>query len=382
MDENWFKKKSFWSRWRNAYLKDTNFKNFWKKANKEKLDQDLINLIDYYVSSKSFEFSSRLWSILNIRHLNQIITHGIENFATTVAMSYFTYITYDDEKVQNMLDYIKENKIASSEYSYELYKKQLNIDFTHSVNHNIVLNLLYAYVKHSGYSHYFKKLEKNNFLMEKVPNISFNNMVLTQDKLNSILEFNNIKKVIDNIKATSLNILEIGAGSGRTTETIISLLEEDKKIKYVIVDIAPALYINFLRMKNNYPNKKIVLALNCDSEESLKKIYHENDIILILPHQLNYFKNKEFDIAIAIDCLHEMDKKIIKFYMEAIHRISNYLYYKVLDKTYVPYALHNFLSAKSKKDYQIKDSWKLILNKKSTFPSNYSEFGYKIIEND
>ena len=52
-------------------------------------------------------------------------------------------------------------------------------------------------------------------------------------------------------------ILEIGAGSGRTTETIISLLDQDKKIKYVIVDIPPAIYINFLRMKNNYPNKKL-----------------------------------------------------------------------------------------------------------------------------
>jgi len=379
MDENWFKKKSFWSRWRNAYLKDTNFKKFWKKANKEKLDKDLVNLINYYISSKSFEFSSRFWNILNIRHLNQIIQFGIENFATTVAMSYFTYITYDDEKVQNILDYISKKKIDSSEYSHKLFKKQNNIDFTHSVNHNIILNLLYTYVKHNGYDHYFKLLGKNNFLIEKVPNIDFDKMLLTQDKLNSIIEFINIKKILNNIKSSSLNILEIGAGSGRTTETIISLLEEDKKIKYVIVDIPPALYINFLRMKNNYPNKKIILALNCDSEESLKKVYDENDIILILPHQLNYFMNKDFDITIAIDCLHEMDKKIIKFYMDTVHRISNHLYYKVGNKTHVPYAFNNFLSAKDKKGYQIKNSWKLILDEKSTFPSNYSEFGYKII---
>ena len=61
--------------------------------------------------------------------------------------------------------------------------------------------------------------------------------------------------------------------------------------------------------------------------------------ILILPHHLNFFKIKNFDISIAIDCLHEMDKK----------------------------------------SYQIRGSWKLILNEKSTFLSNYSEFGYKII---
>ena len=117
-------------------------------------------------------------------------------------------------------------------------------------------------------------------------------MILTQDKLNSILEFINIKKILSTINSQSLNFLEIGAGSGRTTETIISLLNENTKIKYVIVDIPPAIYINYLRMKNNYSNKKIVLALNIDSEDTLKKMYYESDIVFILPHQLNYFKKK------------------------------------------------------------------------------------------
>ena len=44
MDENWFVKKSFWSKLRNAYLKDANFKKFWKKINKEKFDKDLQEL--------------------------------------------------------------------------------------------------------------------------------------------------------------------------------------------------------------------------------------------------------------------------------------------------------------------------------------------------
>ena len=379
MDENWFVKKTFWSKFRNAYLKDANFKKFWRKTNKDKFDKDLVDLVNYYISSKSFEFSSRFWNILNIAHLNQIKQFGIENFASTVAMHYFTTIAYDDKKIQNILNYIVNTNINPSEYSNELFKRQINIDFTHSVNHNIILNLLYTYIKHNNYNHYIKRLEKNNFLIDKVPNIKIDNLLLTQDKLNSILEFINIKKILDNIESSSFNILEIGAGSGRTTETIISLLEQDKKIKYVIVDIPPAIYINFLRMKNNYPNKKIALALNIDSQESLREMYDENDIILILPHQLNYFLNKDFDITIAIDCLHEMDKKIIKFYMDTVHRISGHLYYKVWNKTHVPYAFNNFLSAKDKKGYQIKSSWKLILDEKSTFPYNYSELGYKII---
>ena len=139
-------------------------------------------------------------------------------------MSYFTFIVYDDKKIEKLIEFIKLNNINSRDYSYQIYKKQINIDLTHSINHNVLLNLLYAYVKHTKLDRYLPILEKNNFLIDKVPNIEINNNLLTQDKLNSIIEFENIEKFLRTIKSSNLNILEIGAGSGRTTETLISLL--------------------------------------------------------------------------------------------------------------------------------------------------------------
>ena len=65
MDENWFVNKSLWSRFKNAYLKDSNFKKFWKKISKENFDNGLINLINGYVNSKSYDFSSKFWNILS-----------------------------------------------------------------------------------------------------------------------------------------------------------------------------------------------------------------------------------------------------------------------------------------------------------------------------
>ena len=57
MDENWFINKSLWSRFKNAYLKDSDLKKFWKKISKENFDNDLINLINSYVNSKVMIFS-------------------------------------------------------------------------------------------------------------------------------------------------------------------------------------------------------------------------------------------------------------------------------------------------------------------------------------
>ena len=378
MDENWFINKSLWSRFKNAYLKDSDLKKFWKKISKENFDNDLINLINSYVNSKSYDFSSKFWNILNIRHINQIKDLGIENFATTVAMSYFTFIVYDDKKIEKLIEFIKINNINSRDHSYHIYKKQINIDLTHSINHNVLLNLLYAYVKHTKLDRYLPILEKNNFLIDKVPNIEINNNLLTQDKLNSIIEFENIEKFLRTIKSSNLNILEIGAGSGRTTETLISLLSEGKQIKYVIVDIPPALYINYLRMKNNYKNKNIHVCYDINNENDFKKVFEDNDIILMLPHHLDYLKSKIFDITIAIDCLHEMDKKIIKYYMDKIDIISKNLYFKVWNETYLAYSFNNHLKAKDRKSYFIKNKWELISQENCIFPSNYIETIYKI----
>ena len=45
-------------------LKDSDLKKFWKKISKEKIDNDLIKLINSYVNSKSSDFSSKFWNIL------------------------------------------------------------------------------------------------------------------------------------------------------------------------------------------------------------------------------------------------------------------------------------------------------------------------------
>ena len=120
------------------------------------------------------------------------------------------------------------------------------------------------------------------------------------------------------------------------------------------------------------------LCSDFKDEDDFEKIFNDNDIILMLPHYLNFFKTKVFDITIAIDCLHEMDKKIIKYYMDKIDIVSRSLYFKVWNETYLAYSFNNHLKAKDKKSYFIKDNWELISQESCIFPANYIETVYKI----
>ena len=53
------KKKSFWSTFKNAYLRQKNLKTFWSKLDKANLSEELIETFNLYLNSESYNWSSK-----------------------------------------------------------------------------------------------------------------------------------------------------------------------------------------------------------------------------------------------------------------------------------------------------------------------------------
>ena len=68
---DWYLKKGFLSKIKDAYIKRFNIKKFWKNLKLDKIDNDLKNLVDYYLESDSLKLSSRFWNKLNMLNLGQ-----------------------------------------------------------------------------------------------------------------------------------------------------------------------------------------------------------------------------------------------------------------------------------------------------------------------
>ena len=303
--KEWYLKKGILSKIKDAYIKSFNIKKFWKNLKINKIDSELKKLVDYYIYSDSLKFSSKYWNKLNIGHLNQINELGIEKFHTSVSNNYFSWRSFNDEFIKGLFNFNKDNKLNNISSEFLLIKHD-GLSITQSINYNFISILLYQYLTKNNQQKKLEILEKNNFMIDNCPRLKINQLTITQDKLHSLIELNQIKKIIKN-ENLKLNFLEIGAGSGRTTETIIRL---DKRVKkYVVADFPPALYINFLRIKYSFKNLKIKMCINIESSNDFKKLIDDNDVLFILPHQLKYFGNSFFDITLAIDCLHEMEKK-------------------------------------------------------------------------
>ena len=206
------------------------------------------------------------------------------------------------------------------------------------------------------------------------PYLDIDNKKIVQDDLNSLLEYEEIEKLLNLLKVKNNKFLEIGAGSGRTAKTILSI---KNNIKYVIADIPPAINISYENLKKIFPRKKISFAFEINDKKNLQNELEKNDVLFIFPHQIKLFKEKTFDIVLAIDCLHEMEKKIIKIYMSIFQQISNMIYFKVWEHSGLNYSFYEEHSVHNKNDYSINSNWKELLNKRCIYPSKYFELGYQ-----
>ena len=336
----------------NYYFSDIyDLKSFWKKnRNHKKIPNDLKKIFDAFLESNSYEYCSNYWKYLNIKNLKQIMYEGgVSNYANSIALNYFTFLDTPLDMQRKILKSIS-NKTINIKGNIFRQNKHLGLKKTDHLNRLILK--LYILILDLNLKSKLSKLSDRGFLDFNDHFLTINSKKVTTDKLVSLLDYKKIDKNLNLMKMK--RVLEIGAGSGRFSQTFLTFKNDTK---YIICDIPPAIYISYYRLKKVFKSKKIKLCFNCDNEKSLEKLIKENDILFIFPHQIKFFKKKSINLAIAIDCIHEMDKKTIKYYFDNINNFSECVYFSVWKKTRVPLSsglrlTSNHLNSSSKADYR------------------------------
>ncbi len=348
-----------------------NLKKYWLNAEKKNFDEILKRSMEKFICSKDYQKTSNNHKFAIIRNLKQIELHG--NKESTDDFQFNNPNFHSDFTDSTISEIVKDN-YENKENFKDLFKVYSSIKIENSLKLNLINNILYNKIKDREIFKKIHNLSDETFV--GTGNI-FNyqkNIKITQEKLRTLIEFENILPLI---RENNFKILEIGSGNGRTCDCIIS--NTDKISKYILVDIPPALPFAFKRLKKSLKNKKIFFGIDLKSDEQLEKKIEENDILLIFPNQLKFMKKKFFDLLIAIDCLHEMKKTTIREYMEIAEYTSKKIYFKVHENTQVPFSFDK-LSIHNENDYSINSRWKKIFKKKSLFPSNDYENAYETIK--
>lgn len=342
------------------------FLHWWDLYKSEqKLDPVLILMVDDLISTPNFHKYSNYWNYLAISHIKLINEKGIENFKQTIERHHY----WGEGSMEfKLLDPIINNNISISYDKKELNKKHDLCSEVESKEFNKSNLILINYLIENNLGKYLEKIQE--FPFGNPITFNFQNKKYSFPLLNSILEIDILNNSIDLIKYKSL--LEIGAGSGRLCSAFMQI---NQNLKYTIVDIPPALYIAQSNIKNNFKTKKIFTYRNFKNFEQIKKEFISSDIRFLSPEQLKLIPDKFFDLGIAIDCLHELNKKQVEQYFNNFNRLTKFFYFKCQNNQW---AIFEKEKAYNYDNYPVKKNWDKIIHEKCYIPNGYFHALYEI----
>lgn len=330
---------------------DPNDKNWKVFLADPRLDPKLREMLLSF-ASKNKEFSpSEYWEYLMVKNINQLIENGFENLKQKVALDYFTWaFGKKDPRLKYFNNILSKPTINRLRKDSQKYPQQPFFTAEQANYFNFITLLFWEYLKMQGLDKLLNKVSEP--AVGNPPSIKINHKLFSQDLANSILEYQAILEGVGDFNQIK-TIIEIGAGYGRTAFTILSL---KPKIKYLIVDIPPALYIAQRYLTQVFPKKRIFRFREFDNFSQVKKEFISSEIAFFMPFQLKILPDKIAQMCLAINCLHEMLPQQIKLYFKEFNRLADNLYFKCWKKTIIPYDLIML----EEKSYPVFKHWRQI----------------------
>ena len=101
------KTKSLWSTFKNAYLRNRNLKSFWNNLDKKNIPADFVIVMNLFINSKSYNWTSKFWRHLAINHLTLISSQNYTNFENIILKEYFTFTFFNESMVEEPSEKVK-----------------------------------------------------------------------------------------------------------------------------------------------------------------------------------------------------------------------------------------------------------------------------------
>jgi len=314
------------------------------------------------LSTPEFEFSSGFWNKLSKEHIEKLVENGFDYYQQTIARrAYWAEKFLDAAQLQTLI-------AECSSFNLKVPIEQVFKQYPYcppkdSIQYHIMDLLLLKFVIDNGLFDLLRKIVSNTSLVGSPIHIQYDGINITQEDLNTTLEIATLMKRFTDFAEVN-HVLEVGAGSGRTAK---GLLRIKPGIKYIIVDIPPALFISQENLIREFSDLKAKRFDGGTNSKSLSDVINKFDLIFLMPDQVKFLPEQSVDLFIAIDCLHEMTPKMINRYFEVADHISKNIYFKCwnVQRATTSSRLLGF------NDYPVKQNWKRIFHEECGVPNEY-----------
>jgi putative sugar O-methyltransferase len=306
------------------------------------IDRQLVEQLEImqrdYLNSPTVYHASKFWEKLNKLNIQWLEKDGLDNFKRSVNNNYFNWaVKFYSPYFLNMLGiFLQKNLLKLRRFLILLFVSIPQMHYRTSIANEIKANffdkkvyaaylfLLYEYVSGVDKFGLFKLLEEpsvGNPITAKI-----DSKIVSQDICNSYLEYFYIRSILGDKFKNISRIVEIGSGYGRLGYVFNRL--HSSEIKYIFIDIPPALHIAQWYFDQVAPDLHKFKYREFKVFSDIEKEFEESSMCFLLPHQLGLLPDKSIDLIINISSLHEMSISQIKHYYKLINAKGLYFYTK------------------------------------------------------
>jgi putative sugar O-methyltransferase len=193
---------------------------------------------------------------------------------------------------------------------------------------------------------------------------------LSQDLCNSALEMLAIVDALPGQRPPDRGILELGGGYGRLAWMF---LECFPSVRYLVVDIPPALSVAERYLSLLYPKRSRFAFRHFDSFEEVRSEFEEAQIAFLTPNQLAKLPQPSVGLSINVSSLHEMRPEQIAFYLATIDaHTDGHFYSKQWIRSVNP---HDGVVI-GRDDYPIPPAWSVVFDRRHPIQTPFFEALY------
>lgn len=262
---------------------------------------------------------SAYWESLNEANLDMLSRDGFENFKRTINRNYFSWVPRSplNEHFQVVAkDWIK-RRGGPRPLGARLARTG-DIDFIPRAlqrrTHAVFLALLWEYVSARDTRGLLRGANEPG--LGNPLTVSYGGRRVSQDLCNSAHE---ILSMLEGLgpEGRPQRVIELGGGYGRVAWLMLNAFPA---VRYILVDIPPALALAQRYLTTLYPDKRAFRFRSFDDGDAVADELNEADMAFLTPNQLDLLRSLQADLFVNISSLHEMRRDQIRHYLLAVDR--------------------------------------------------------------
>jgi len=195
---------------------------------------------------------------------------------------------------------------------------------------------------------------------------------ISQDLANSALELDAIEEALQHPLAAGETVIELGAGYGRLAWMALA---STPGIRYIVVDIPPALAIAQEYLTSLFPERRAFRFCHFDRYEDVAAEFGEAEIAFLTPNQLDAVPGQDANLFINISSFAEMRPDQIANFLVQVRRHTAGIFYMKQWRRWTNQADGVTIR---QEDYPIPASWHRVYERDHAVQTDFFEAAYRI----